>query len=140
MSEKEPNKIKADKELWPEAMKASHDFHNPLYDYYYDIQYVCRKCKKTAIWSAEQQKYESEVLKKSYYGKVLCELCYKAYNLLKARIREYERLWLRETESSKSQAEYIASWLADIQEFKKYTDKYNQSMEHKLRRLLDANQ
>lgn len=75
-----------------------------------------------------------------YYGKVLCEPCYKKYNSLKGRIREYERLWLLETESSKAHAEYIAKWLADIQEFKTYTDKYNRGMEHKLRRLLEVNQ
>ncbi|WLQ17229.1 hypothetical protein O5O45_15010 [Hahella aquimaris] len=140
MSEIKPNRVKANKELWPETIKNSHDFHNPLFDFYYDSQYVCRKCKKTTIWSAEQQKYEIEVLKKDYYGKVLCEPCYEKYNSLKGRIREYERLWLMETESSKAHAGYIAKWLADIQEFKAYTDKYSRGMEHKLRRLLEVSQ
>lgn len=132
-------KIAADKELWADELKKSHDFYNPDFDYYYDYRFTCRGCNKDKIWTAEEQKVHYEVLKKVNAVSSLCNDCFIEYNKLKTKCRKFRAKWNEETEKSKKSASYIAEWLKTIQEYKKYTDKYDSGMEHRLARLLKKN-
>ncbi|SFM70905.1 zinc-ribbon domain containing protein [Marinobacter zhejiangensis] len=129
-------KIPADKSKWPDELKRSYDYYDPRFDFYYDIKIKCKKCSHEFVWSAEGQKYETEVLKKAWNDRSLCSLCFKRYNLLKESLRRYKIMWLEESENSKSQAVYLKNWLECIREYKKYTNKYDSGMESHLTKLV----
>ena len=130
------NKVEANKELWPDDLKSSRDYYASEPIYYYDHKYKCHKCSVSAVYTAQEQKHDIEVCKKSGVCKVLCEPCFHKYNDLKSELRKYKSLWLQETENSKNNASYLNDWLNCLREYKKYTKKYDQGMERKLEKLL----
>ncbi|WP_196137830.1 zinc-ribbon domain containing protein [Aliikangiella sp. G2MR2-5] len=125
-------KIAANKDLWADELKRSYDYYDPKFDFYYDYSYTCRGCGLDEVWTAQQQKHHFEVLKKLRGVSSLCNQCFHKYNALKSRFRYFKEQREKETESSKKNAPYIQEWIDAIQEYKKYTDKYDLGMEHRL--------
>lgn len=132
-------KIKADKSAWAEEFQRTSILIDPQFDYYTDYEYSCRVCKTDHVWTALQQKNHYEVLKRTGAVSDMCDACFRRYNILKNKFRKFHRTWVSESESSKYRAPYIEEWLTAIQEYKKYTDKYDRAMEHKLTNLVERN-
>ena len=131
--------VKINKDAWSEDSKESLSYTFAK-KYYENINYLCRKCRKNAIYTAEEQKQTYEV-KKCYIeiNRVLCLECYKKYNTLKKQIKEYESLWVKETSNSKKNASYLKEWLSAINEMPLYGKPKNEAMAKNLHKLINEN-
>ena len=131
--------VRINKDAWSEESKESLSYEFAK-KYYENINYSCRKCKKNTIYSAEEQKRTYEILK-CYIEKqrVLCGECYKKYNILVKKIKEYESLWAKETINSKKNATYLKKWLSAINEMSSYGKSKNEAMANNLLKLISGN-
>jgi len=131
--------VKINKDAWSEKSKESLSYAFAK-DFYENIIYTCRKCKKESIFSAEEQKRSYEI-QKNYIDqqKIFCEKCYKNHKELKKQIHEYEKMWEMESVKTKNTATYLNEWLSTMHEMQSYGKPINEAMTNHLLKIINKN-
>lgn len=127
--------IKADTSLWSDESKRSYAF-----DYivkYEDIPYECFHCKKSCVFSAEEQKHFYEILKKYYWNRRnLCSACLAIRRSYKNQIASCRDAW-KENRAALTQDEiFLNRWLFLIENIWRYGENFDGANIKMLQRLL----
>jgi len=114
------HRIPIDKENYSDSSKRSvgHEF---LEEYYSDVKYKCIKCKRHAVFTAQEQKEAYEVRKEYMWSiRVLCNTCWKERHSIKKELDEKESIYLQSKESAIKDKLFLKEWLTLLQEYPKY--------------------
>lgn len=118
-------KVPINKNEYSEASKRSVG-HVFLGSYYEDIKYKCRKCRKIALFSAEEQKQAFEVRKEYMWAnRQLCDECWREMRSIKAELQRIEDEYCRNKVSTLASKEYLKEWLRLLELYPKYGKRMN---------------
>jgi len=102
--------VPADPSHWSE--KSQHSISAHYVKEYKDIEYNCRRCKRAAVFSAEDQRYTYEVKKASIdQRRVLCPDCWKESLVVDRDISLCEQQWAASKNLLKRDAGFLQKWL-----------------------------
>jgi hypothetical protein len=105
--------------------------------FYKDIQYQCKRCGKTAVFSATEQKlsYES---KKSYIHqrRLLCPDCWKTRVQIEHDLKRFAAQWLLNKQKLKRDPQHLAQWLKLLADHPEYGGRRNTALISMLKKLL----
>ena len=116
-------KVRINREAFSDSSKNSvgHEF---LGDYYENIQYKCIKCKKPAVFSAQEQKETFEMRKEYMWAKrVLCPLCWREMRGIKKDLGIKEQFYLQNKESVLGDQGFLKEWLELLENYPKFGKK-----------------
>ncbi|MCQ3829158.1 hypothetical protein HXX02_06850 [Microbulbifer elongatus] len=131
--------VPADKSKWSESSRNSYLYDSHI-DHYADIPYNCYKCGDLSVFTALEQKEAFEVRKcYVWQRRTLCSSCYKELKKLKAAIKDYEKMWASEDESSKSSAPFVGEWLSALKQVHSFGKHPNGAMITHLEKHLGKN-
>ena len=107
---KRTSSVPADPTQWSEKSKHSVSFQ--FTTEYHDISYSCRRCNKSAVFTAQDQKYTFEVKKASIdQQRLLCEECWKERLVVERDIGACEEQWAESKSSLRGDREFLTRWL-----------------------------
>ncbi len=102
--------VPADPSKWSEKSQHSVSFH--YVKEYTDIPYSCWRCKKSAVFSAVDQKYTYEVQKAPIDQRpILCTECWRELLEINRDIKQCEQQWAESKKSLRSNADFLTKWL-----------------------------
>lgn len=102
--------VPADPSQWSEESQRSVSFG--WTKEYRDIEYSCWRCRKSAIFSAEDQKYTFEVKKASInQRRSLCSDCWRLSHVIAQEIKCCEEKWSSSKASLRKDKEFLLRWL-----------------------------
>ncbi|MBI5882094.1 MAG: hypothetical protein HZB91_03200 [Elusimicrobia bacterium] len=106
-------RIDADKSKWTAASRRS-----PLTSgYYEDEEYQCRKCRRKAVYSAQEQKRDAEERKLYVWTRrILCPECHRAKLRIDARLKTYEVRWPAKKKELHNLANFASEWIQLLEE------------------------
>jgi hypothetical protein len=123
--------LPADPANWSEASRRSVGAIFPPRPYT-DIEYVCWRCKRPDVFTAEQQKHAYEVRKAYIWQqRILCRECYRERQALEQEARVCRRRWADERRSLRSDLGFLRRWLTVLEalpEYKGTADRANIAM------------
>ena len=114
--------VKIERENWSRSSKRS---FGGQYDRrateYEGIAYSCRKCGVPTTYTAEQQKYDYEVLKK-YVWRVpsLCSKCEFERDELKAEVIKLQLAWKENKDTLSHDVEFLENWCSKLKQVALY--------------------
>ena len=131
------NVVPADPLQWSQQSQRSVSFH--WVKEYKDIEYKCWHCEKSAVFSAEDQKYTYEVKKAPIdQRRILCPECWGQSQVIAKDIRACEEKWAESKNSLKNDADFLSHWLQLLLSREAYVPyKPNTAAKNMLRKLLD---
>ena len=119
--------IPLNKEQYSESSKRSVG-HEYLGKYYEDIHYKCSKCKKPAVFLAEEQKHFYEVEKRYMWSdRKMCSECWFQYSNLKNELKSKEALYAENKKEAVKNREFLEERLGLLNEYIKFGKKGNPS-------------
>lgn len=106
---------------------------------YTSIRYSCWRCKASAVFSAEAQRYTYEVKKANVnQQRILCENCWQRSNAISNALGECERQWAEAKASLARDKAFLEGWAKLLDERDEYvpyrTDTAKKNMLAKLLR------
>jgi hypothetical protein len=129
--------VAADPSQWSKKSQRTLAFH--YVKEYKNIEYECWHCHKSAVFSADDQKYTYEV-KKAHVDqrRILCPVCWEKSQIIKNDIHICEKKWLESKETLKNDAEFLANWLQLLVLCEEYIPyKPNTAKKNMLKKLLN---
>lgn len=79
---------------------------------YTSYRYTCWRCRASAIFSAEDQRYTYEIKKAPIdQQRSLCESCWRRSNQISSELREIERTWAGSKGMLRSDRPFLERWL-----------------------------
>lgn len=119
--------IPLNKEAYSESSKRSVGFEF-LGNFYEDIRFQCKKCSKSTIFTAEEQKETYEVKKKyMWQQRILCNRCHDEMVSIRSELRDIEKYYCSNKEQSLHDREFLLKWLRLLNEYPTYWKKGNPS-------------
>lgn len=120
-------KVPLNKDAYSESSKRSEGFWF-LGDTYEDIRYQCKKCTKSTIFSAEEQKETYEVKKRyMWQQRTLCNDCYKEMLQIKTELQDIEEYYCSNKQECLQNRDLLLKWLRLLNEYPTYWQKGNPS-------------
>lgn len=120
-------KVRLNKSAYSESSKKSIGFEY-LGEFYEDISYWCKKCGKSTVYTAQDQKITFEVKKQyMWQQRFLCDSCYKEMTLLKNTLFEMEQYYCNNKEQALKDEVFLRKWLGLLNEYPRYWKKANHS-------------
>ncbi len=122
-----PFKYKVEPEKYSESSKRSygHDIRSRQ-EFYEDIHYQCIACSKTDVYTDFEQKkaYEN---RDDYIccTRVLCQSCWRNKRVLLKQCQEFEKEYSRNKQAHLNDEQFLRDWLCTLNEYKKYSYRYN---------------
>lgn len=108
--ENEMRVVHADPSQWSAASQRSISFHYTKE--YRDIPYVCRRCKREAMFTAEDQKYTYEVRKAPVdQRRVLCSECWRQLLAIDDEIKASQEQWASDKVCLSGNKAFLSRWL-----------------------------
>ena len=106
---------------------------------YRDIEYACWRCKATAVFTAQDQKYTFEVKKAPIdQRRTLCESCWRRSLEIENQLKGSAALWAREKPRLSRDREFLEGWLHLLREQEEYVAyRPDTAKKNMLERLLD---
>jgi hypothetical protein len=105
--------VLADPSQWSAASQRSISFHYTKE--YRDVAYTCRRCKREAVFSAEDQKHTYEVIKAPIdQRRVLCSECWQQLLLIDREIESCAEQWSSHKPTLARDKPFLTNWLALI--------------------------
>ena len=108
---------------------------------YADIEYLCWRCKKPDVFSAEDQKHSFEE-KKNYIWqrRNLCRVCWMEMNRIKKSLESMQKRWSASKGTLQKDAGFLSQWLETLTTLEEYVP-YRQDTAKKnmLKKLLKGN-
>src|SRR5258708_978901 len=102
--------VAADPSKWSPKSQQTISFH--YIREYSDISYNCWRCKKAAVFTAEDQRYTYEIKKAPIdQRRILCEECWKELHRIDRDIKSCQQSWSESKKSLKLDKEFLANWL-----------------------------
>lgn len=102
--------VPADPSKWSEKSQQTVSFH--FKKEYRDIAYSCWRCKISAVFSAEDQRYTYEVRKAPIdQRRILCTECWRQLLELDRDIAICNQQWADSKNALRSDKEFLANWL-----------------------------
>ncbi len=131
--------VLADPSEWSEGSQHSISFH--YVQEYNDITYSCWHGKKSAVFSAADQKYTYEVKKAPIdQRRILCTECWKELLEIDRDIKLCEQQWAESKKSLRSDAGFLTKWANLLTSRETYVPYHpNTAAKNMLRKLLDQN-
>jgi hypothetical protein len=130
-------RVPADPEQWSDSSRKSvaYEFGR---DEYADIHYLCWRCGVPAVYSAEDQRIDYEVLK-AYISqrRYLCTDCWQQRRALEKRIEEHNARWKTDKRNLERDTKFLREWLEDLEALPGYGGRPNKAHIGRLRRLLE---
>jgi hypothetical protein len=107
---------------------------------YYDINYLCWRCEKSAVFTAADQKYTYEVKKAPIdQRRILCQDCWKQSEKIANDIRACETEWAQKKDSLRNDQGFLSRWLDLLVSREAYVpNKPNTATKNMLKKLLNA--
>jgi len=109
---------------------------------YVDIPYSCWRCKKAAVFSAEDQKYSFEIKKNQIdQRRVLCPDCWMEANRIRKSLGTYQARWNDEKKTLKKDTGFLTRWLSLLTTLDEYEGSYRADTAKKnmLKKLIKEN-
>lgn len=134
-----PTRVHADPQQWSESSKKSlvYSFAS---DEYADIHYLCRRCGAAAVYPAEDQRLDYEVLKAYIWQRRnLCPKCWHESKAIAKQVRACEEKWGESKESLKKDAAFLSNWLQLLISYEAYGARPNSAIKNMLERLIGEN-
>jgi Probable zinc-ribbon domain len=130
--------VRADPSQWSEKSQNSVAFH--FIKEYKNIEYNCWRCKKSAVFSAYDQKYTFEVKKASIdQRRSLCQECWENSLIIKHDIRLCEEKWAESKKTLKNDADFLSHWLRLLVSLEEYVPyKPNTAAKNMLKKLINS--
>jgi len=120
-------KVRLNKEGYSCSSKRSVGF-DYLGEYYEDKRYQCKKCYKSTVYTAEEQKEAFEVKKRyMWQQRFLCGCCYNEMCSIRRELQEMEQHYCENREQIISDEKFLRKWLKLLVEYTKYCKKGNPS-------------
>jgi hypothetical protein len=131
--------VPADPSKWSEKSQQTVSFD--FIKEYKDIAYNCWRCKKSAVFSAEDQKYTYEVTKAPIdQRRILCKECWRELLEIDRDIKLREQQWAESKRSLRSNADFLTTWLHLLTSREGYVPyRPNTAAKNMLRKLLKQN-
>ena len=105
--------VKVDHSLWSDKSQRSYS----CLDEYRDLEYLCIRCQAPDVFSAAQQKYVYEVLKKHIHTvRVLCHHCYRQKLVNETDLKRYAEDWEGRRPVLQHDVEFLSGWLQAMEE------------------------
>ncbi len=119
--------IPLNKEAYSDSSKRSVGFEF-LGEFYRDIHYQCKRCAKSEIFTAEDQKYTYEIKKKyMWQQRFLCNKCHAEMVTIKSELQKMEKYYCNNKEQSLKDREFLLKWLRLLKKYPTYWKKSNSS-------------
>jgi hypothetical protein len=130
--------VPADPSQWSEKSQSSVTFH--WVKEYKDIEYNCWRCKKSAVFSAYDQKYTYEVKKAPIdQCRSLCLECWENSLKIKHNIRLCEEKWAESKRTLKNDKDFLSHWLQLLVLLEEYIHyKPNTAVKNMLKKLINS--
>jgi Probable zinc-ribbon domain len=130
------NSVPADPTKWSERSQHSISFH--YVREYDDTTYNCRRCKKSAIFSAADQQYTYEVKKAPIdQRRILCADCWRESLAIERDIKLCEQRWSESKTALRSDASFLTGWMELLTSQEGYVPYHpNVATKNMLRKLL----
>jgi len=110
-SSEHPRTVLADPTKWSEESRRSVAVE--FIKKYEDIAYDCWRCRKPAVFSAEDQKYTFEIKKANInQRRVLCPECWKESLIIAAALEDREERWVKEKNVLTHDKAFLTEWLS----------------------------
>ena len=120
-------KVPLNKAAYSESSKRSVGFEF-LGEFYEDKSYMCKKCGKSTVFSAKDQKTTYEVKKQyMWQQRFLCDSCYKEMNHIKKELYEMEQYYCANKEQVLQDEAFLRKWLSLLNEYPTFWKKGNNS-------------
>ena len=88
---------------------------------YTSYRYNCWRCRTSAVFSAEDQRYAYEVKKAPIDQKrILCEACWRRSNQIAAELSKYEEDWVESKEVLRRDRAFLEQWSRLLDERDQY--------------------
>jgi hypothetical protein len=132
-------KIKADPALWSKQSKQSYSYYDTKE--YEDIEYVCWRCKKPDVFTAEDQKHSYEV-KKNYFWqrRILCRSCWMEANKIRESLAKHDEQWPISKAKLRKDTTFLSGWLELLLKLEEYVPyRANRAKKAMLTKLLKGN-
>jgi hypothetical protein len=131
------NAVPADPSRWSKKSQQTVSFD--FIKEYRDITYNCWRCKKSAMFSASDQKYTYEVQKAPIdQRRILCTECWSELLEIDRDIKQCEEQWAESKQSLRSNADFLTKWLNLLAARERYVRyRPNIAAKNMLRKLLD---
>ena len=121
------NNIPLDRDNYSESSKRSVGFEY-LGGFYASINYRCKKCYQSAIFTAIEQKESFEIKKKYMWQKrLLCNKCHKEMYLVKKELLDIYSSYCCNKKTLLMDEVFLSRWLLLLNEYPKYAQKGNPS-------------
>jgi len=133
-----PNRIPADPQQWSSCSQGSVAAH--FITEYVDESYQCWHCKKTAIFSARDQKLTYEVRKANVnQRRILCTDCWRVSMEIARHLAAQGQAWELSKASLKADKIFLSQWLNLLERQHTYVPgKHDTARENMLRNLLES--
>jgi Probable zinc-ribbon domain len=130
--------VLANPSQWSEKDQGSVAFH--FTKEYTDIEYKCWRCKKSAVFSANDQKYTFEVKKAPIdQRRSLCQECWENSLIIKHDIRLCEEKWAESKKTLKNDTDFLSHWFQLLVSLEEYvTYKPNTAAKNMLKKLINS--
>ena len=111
--------VKADPTRY--SRKSLQSYGAPLTREYTDIEYNCWRCKKPAVFTAEDQKHSFEV-KQNYIWqrRRLCHECWTEADRTRKNLDACRKRWAESRNALRRDAGFLSGWLALLVKFEEY--------------------
>lgn len=120
-------KVPLNKQAYSDSSKRSEGFWF-LGDFYEDIRYQCKRCTKSAVFTAEEQKETYEVKKRyMWQQRTLCNECHSEMLKIKSELERMEAYYSSNKEECLQNQELLLEWLRLLNEYPTYWKKGNPS-------------
>jgi len=133
-----PFKYKVDFDRYSRNSKNSYGLHLRE-NFYSNITYKCRSCGKLDIFSAIEQKKAYENRQEYYEQKrILCQDCWRSKRRLLKLAQNLEAEYCRNKQAKLEDLDFLLSWFNTLNEYKKYSHRYNHMRIKFLRKHIDV--
>lgn len=107
---------------------------------YTSYRYTCWRCRASAVFSAEDQRYTYEVKKAPIDQKrILCETCWRRSNDISDELAKLERAWAESKQSLRVDRPSLERWLTLLNERDEYVPyREDSAKKNMLKKLLSA--
>ena len=120
-------KVPLNKAEYSESSKNSIGFEF-LGEFYEDKNYICKKCSKNTVFTAEDQKTTYEIKKQyMWQQRFLCDSCYIKMKSIKKKLHEMELYYCNNKNEVLNNEEFLRKWLHLLNEYPTFFKKCNHS-------------
>jgi hypothetical protein len=114
-----PDSVPADPSKWSASSQCavSADWTTE----YTSLRYSCWRCRASAVFTAQDQRYTYEVKKANInQQRSLCETCWKRSNAISKELAECEHQWAEAKSSLARDREFLSRWASLLDERDEY--------------------